>query len=250
MSEVKMVSVERDRMEQLAHLQEEAERRKATWDEAVSDAKDAKGEYDEAKKKVDAALKSLIRNLRGESDLPLFSQADAVEKAKADPVAAKLTERLIDAGFRVNLLVVFGYDEARRNQVAAYLDALESEDVDVVPERPEFLDPPRDEDALAAGLAEMCVVDIPAEKLATLSDEDFDAAMAHLQAVSAIHMERGGEIVLSDVPALPAFLTALMPSDEAAVVGASEPTAVDAAVVPADDELLPVTDEAEHPDAF
>jgi hypothetical protein len=199
----------------------------ARVDEARSTYNVANERAKGAKKYLEAAqetLESLIRRFTApESDLPLFqNQSDAIAAAQADPVVTKLVERLLARGHDVNAVIVFGYTEDERNQVAKYLDVMDENDaarakaegtdetatiVDV--EVPGFLVPEPltpIEVADLIGRLDACGHTVDADEVEAWKLTQLSDIRAWLSAVEAVKAEKGEAVVFDDLPPAPEWL--------------------------------------------
>lgn len=125
MSEPATVTIDPNRFAALIDMRERSIQALAQFNTAKATAKDKHKAYEAARDTFEREWDRFVRSTRGE-DLPLFSsQTDAIAAAQADPIVAKLVDRLISRGHDVNALIVHGYTEEERNWAAQYLDLMD-----------------------------------------------------------------------------------------------------------------------------
>jgi hypothetical protein len=223
MSDVRMVTIDEGRFETLVDIRRRVNEALARFNGSKEQAKSDGKTYEAARAEFEREFDRLVRAAHGE-DLPLFAnQTDAIEAAKSDPVVTKLLERLLGRGHDVNALIVAGYTEEERNEVAKYLDVMDRNDEKI---------------AAVAGteqVAEVEPVDVPAfltpQPLTAIEQADFIArckaasdliltakdvegwsqaqiaeARDYLAKVDAIKAEKGADLTLDDMPEAPDFL--------------------------------------------
>ncbi len=216
------VHIHRKTFERIEGLRKRVAETTVTLDRAAREHKDAKSAHETATTNLSSAVSDMVNEVNGISKLPLFdNQTDAIARAEADPVAQKLLSRMLDHGVtNVNALIVAGYDEAQRNELAAYLDALdarkkaESEGawgshLPELPEMPAFIAPGvQSEDEitdLVVRLTEQGLT-LKAEHIAALTNDQWNEVDTWLSECDRVKTEKGEALVMDDLPAAPSYL--------------------------------------------
>lgn len=141
MSEASTIPVDETRFAAVVDMKTRVDEARARYNTAKADAKDKKEALDQAQETFEREFDRLVKNTRGE-DLPLFNQSELLERAQADPVVSKLVERMLALGQDTNHVVVYGYTEIERQQLATWLDVMDGvKDGEDAPEPPPFLAP-------------------------------------------------------------------------------------------------------------
>jgi hypothetical protein len=206
-------------------------------DRAAREHKEAKSAHDTAQTNLAGAVSDMLDEVNGVSKLPLFdNQTDAIAKAEADPIAQKLLTRMLDHGITgLNVLVVHGYDEAQRNQLAAYLDAMDERKaaeaagtplLTDAPELPAFLaiaDGAQTIDQDAADDLQVRLNDeglaLGIDVLSRLNVTQHAEVLTWLRACDDVKREKGEVLTVDDLPNPPSYLTnpaELLPAEDVA----------------------------------
>lgn len=199
----------------LIDLRQRCEEAKVRYNAAAEDAKSKKKSYEGAREVFETNFDRIVRRAKGE-DLPLFSQSELLDKAKNDPVVAKLVDGLLQLGHDVNAIIVSGYTQDERHLVEQYLEAeanrkalIESEATDVPDvEVPAFLKPqPLTPIEIADLLQRLANRDyeFEADELAAWTKAQTAEAMDWLTRCEAIEKDKGDAVTADDLPAAPEF---------------------------------------------
>jgi hypothetical protein len=195
--------------------------------------KDAKKDHENALETLKALVGAMIRRVNGEPEgaaLPLFdNQTDAIEAANADPIVSKLVSRMLDHGIsHVNALIVAGYDEDQRNELAAYLDAMDlrkealgqPEGFEPVPDVvvPAFLVEQEISEEEVGGALREVKIEMKKKHIRLMSQEQRRMALDYSAGVQAVQLRLGEAVTYDDLPAAPSFI--ISPKElEAAAAG-------------------------------
>lgn len=220
MTEVATVAVPEKLYQEVCTQSARVDVARSTYNVANERAKGAK-KYLEAAQET---LESLIRRFTTpEADLPLFTnQSEKLDAANADPVVSKLVERLLARGHDVNTLIVFGYTEDERAQVAKYLDILDANEAEFARvadgsetatietcEVPAFLVPqPLTAIEVADLIGRLSAADlaIAPEEIEAWKQTQLADAKAWLAQVEAVKSAKGDAVTFDDLPAVPEWL--------------------------------------------
>jgi Arc/MetJ family transcription regulator len=219
--------------------------------------KDAKKDHENALETLKALVGAMIRRVNGEpegAELPLFdNQTDAIEAANADPVVSKLVSRMLDHGIsHVNALVVAGYDEEQRNELAQYLEAMDlrkdrlaqPEGFEPVPEVvvPAFLLPQEDEaitDSEVADALRAVRVELKKKHIRLMSPAQRRETLDWSAQVQEVTERLGEAVTMDDLPPAPSYIMAPKELEAAAADG-------DTITGDGSGDALPAIDEADQ----
>lgn len=229
------VHLHRTTFERIEGLRKRVAETAVSLERATKEKKEAQGAFDSAQMNLSAAVSDMIDEINGVSKLPLFdNQTDAIARAESDPIVQKLVERMLEHEItHVNALIVAGYTEDQRNELAAYLDALDerkhaeamaadmakqplSLQVEVmlppIPDAPAFLqadaEPAMTEeqaDAFSCQLQEEGL-EIPPRTLLRMTLAQRQEAAKWLSDVRGIKAEKGDALTMDDLPSAPSYL--------------------------------------------
>lgn len=220
-----VVEVDRNVLATVADMHERVAVARAAYNTAKVIMKDKKQALENAQESFETACKRLMAGPPPE--LPLFTnQSDAIAAANADPVVTKIVERLLSHGHDTNALLVAGYTADERQQLLAWLDAMdryeaECEDLAnepeaIVPEAPEppaFLTP----DPLTAievadltnRLIEAGYRFDPQTVIAEWTPVLVAEVRSWLSAVEAVKDQKREALTFEDLPPAPAWLNGI-----------------------------------------
>jgi hypothetical protein len=201
---------------------------------ATNEHKDAKKAHDSATETLNGLIAAMVRKVNGISDhapTPLFdNMSEAIDAANSDPVVQKLLNRMIDHGIsHLNALVVAGYDEAQRADLAAYLDALDLQlkaetaranaeaegqteglpEAPPAPEVPAFLVPQEPEPIPDAHVIEALShrnIELKKKHIALMTREQRAAVLAWDAQCHEVQTRLGEAVTFDDLPAPPSFV--------------------------------------------
>jgi hypothetical protein len=214
------VHIRRTTFERIEHLRRRVAETTVTLGRASREKKDAQEAFNAATMNLSSAVSDMLDEVNGVAKFPLFdSMTDQIAAAQADPVVQKLITRMLEHEITsVNALIVAGYSEAQRHELATYLDALDAHkqavanDAPQLPELPgvpAFLAPadvsPADIEALAARVANQGLMLTP-EHIAAVPPDGWTAVEAWVSECERIKFEKGEALVMDDLPAAPACL--------------------------------------------
>lgn len=196
---------------------------------AAEEHKDAKKAHDTATATLTALVAAMVRRVNGQpSDTPLFDNMnDAIDSATSDPIVTKLLERMLHHQLtHVNALIVAGYDEEQRNELATYLDALDlrvkaeaarvnaeaegqTDNLPEVPEAPEmpaFLAPVEISDEEVGAALREVKVEMKKKHIRLMSQDQRRMALDYSAGVQAAQLKLGEAVTYDDLPPCPSFI--------------------------------------------
>lgn len=214
-AERKLLEVDPNKFAELSDSRQRVNEALVKFNASNEDMKAKKKIYEAARSAFERDFDRFVANVRGE-DLPLFSQSELLDKAKNDPVVAKLVDGLLQLGHDVNAIIVSGYTQDERHLVEQYLEAeanrkalIESDATDVPDvEVPAFLKPqPLTPIEIADLLKRLADRDyeFEAEELAAWTKAQTAEAMDWLTRCEAIEKDKGDAVTADDLPAAPEF---------------------------------------------
>jgi hypothetical protein len=188
------------------------------YDRANEEAKSRRKSFEGARSAFEREFDRIVREAEG-SDLPLFNQSQLLEQAQADPVVTALVNRLLSHGQYTNAILVAGYTEVERAELAGWLDEMdefkEAKDLgeleagEVEPEPPAFLAPQSlnpIEVADLIGLLKAAGHDVSDTVITGWSHEQLAEVREWLSWAEPVIAEKGEALVFDDLPVAPAFL--------------------------------------------
>jgi hypothetical protein len=230
------VHMRRATFERIKGLRTRVAETTVTLDRASREKKEAQEAFNAATMNLSSAVSDMLDEINGIAKLPLFeNMSDAIAKAEADPIAQKLIARMLDHGITsVNTLIVAGYDEAQRLELATYLDALDAHkqaeasgaaQLPELPALPAFLAPgaqsPEEIASLVARLADQGLTMTP-EHVSALTNDQWIEVDTWLSDCERIKAEKGDALVMDDLPPAPSYL--VRPAEVLATPEATTPS--------------------------
>lgn len=217
-AERKLLEVDPNKFAELSDSRQRVNEALVKFNASNEDMKAKKKIYEAARSAFERDFDRFVANVRGE-DLPLFSQSELLDKAKNDPVVAKLVDGLLQLGHDVNAIIVSGYTQDERHLVEQYLEAeanrkalIESDATDVPDvEVPAFLTPQPPTAIELASLAERIIdaddtLSVSTDQLAAFSNAQRAEVTEWLERCAAVKQDKGDDVTVEDLPAPPEFL--------------------------------------------
>jgi hypothetical protein len=217
------VHIHRKTFERIEGLRTRVAETTIALDRASREHKEAKSAHETAQSNLSVAVSDMLDEVNGISKLPLFdNQTDAIAKAEADPVAQKLLARMLDHEItHLNVLVVAGYSEDQRAELAAYLDALDAWKAAEAEGQSELLEPPtppaflaetseppmteEQADAFSCQLQEEGI-EIATRVLLRMTLEQRQDVAKWLNDTRQVKAEKGEALTVEDLPPAPSYI--------------------------------------------
>ncbi len=216
-----MIAIDRSLFKRIEDQTERVTETENALKRAAEEHKDAKKAHEAATMTLTGLVNAMIRRANGKpSDTPLFdNMSDAIDSAASDPIVTTLVNRMIDHGLtHINALIVAGYDEAQRDELAKYLDALDRrkaaldqpDGFELVPEVevPAFLQPQEISDHEVSSALREIKIEMKREHVALMTQEQRRQVLEYCAAVQAVYQRLGEAVTMDDLPDAPSFVMA------------------------------------------